>query len=228
MKIFKLTDILAVSFFIILSVLFLTYFMLIIFGFVYIPKLRTTHIILRKNAQSRNVNCAKTPTVCTTSLDCKSCLDSDKFELECSTMERPEHLNGKYGNTEKYCLPKKGTKECHPDYGGIWVWTGFQETGEGEWTCLCTYPHIASNSEDGCMSLNANVCNGGAFLYNGKTAKRPPLPTDCTCPVNTELISTNYGNIPLCVPNNPDNPYLCSNKEMCEQMYSESTFIPKK
>jgi hypothetical protein len=198
------------------------YSALTIFGFIYHPRFVETFIQLDESVSGEQKNCMNESVKCNTVDDCKTnCKDYHQEEMQCTYVERPSHLNGKYGESGNYCIPAKPQTGCDASKGGIWVWSGYSEVGTQRWECLCTYPEYAGNYSEFCGSYNANVCQGGVMDYDATTAKRPPSADDCTCPPSTTRLEANDGTqLPLCV---PTKPYLCDSKKMCESMYSGYT-----
>lgn len=149
-----------------------------------------------------NPVCSEEAVPCLTDGDCASCQDGDVFEMKC------QELRGR-----RYCLPKTADQPCNTELGGQWVWTGWADSGNKEWECLCTYPEIAGNK--GCTKLNPNVCKGGKYRFS-KNSTTGPVPEDCECPTDTIRIVTE-GNVPMCIKKNKTS---CRDETTCRQFYS--------
>lgn len=189
---------------------------IVIFGLVYNPKYAP--YVIDPARGIANPICQRQKTVCQTDADCKKCVDAE--EMSCVPLDRNKNQEVKYGKSEKVCLPTLPDKPCNKENGGIWTWTGWADTESMEWDCLCTYPNIAGG--EGCENLNPDVCKEGNWTYNASTATDAPIPGDCACPSGMHLISTEPSQTPMCVPSGPG---ICDNKQMCEKMYSNSTFV---
>lgn len=146
--------------------------------------------------------CSEEPVPCVTDADCSVCQDDKVFEMKCQDIQ---------GN--RYCLPKTPEQPCNLDLGGQWVWSGWADTNNKEWECLCTYPEIAGNI--GCTKLNPNVCRGGIYTFS-KNSTRGPRPEDCKCPENTIRIVTE-NNVPMCIKRNKTS---CRDENTCKRFYS--------
>lgn len=190
--------------------------LLIIFGISYRPSFK--QIFVDPNSHRINPICQKEKIICNSEEDCKKC--SDNVEMTCVTLNRSEDQEKQYGKEQKYCLPKIPDQPCNTKNGGIWTWTGWANTNRMEWDCLCTYPEIAGGN--GCEQLNPNVCQGGQWDYDAKTASIAPTYKNCKCGAGTQLIETRPNGVPICV---PATPYLCQSEQNCNTMYSNSTFI---
>ena len=188
----------------------------VIFGLVYRPKY--SPYVVNPARGVENPMCQREKTTCETDQDCKKCVDAE--EMVCVPLTRSKDQEKKYGKSEKVCLPKAPDKPCNTENGGIWTWTGWAGTESMEWDCLCTYPDIAGGH--GCEVLNPDVCKGGNWNYNAATASDAPTPYNCSCPSGTHLIAKEPSQTPICVPAGPG---ICDGKEMCEKMYSHSTFV---
>lgn len=186
---------------------------LVMIGFAFDPFIPFQAIA--SGAVDTNPICSQNPIECSTNADCNKCLDSETFELSCQKLSRNPEQRQAYGESKKYCLPKKPNKPCNEDLGGIWTWTGWADTGVMEWECLCTYPHFAGNK--GCTKLNPNVCRHGLFgPYSATVANRGPNAGDCVCREEYVKVVTTSG-IPMCIPKN-EGP--CTNAVSCSAFYS--------
>lgn len=149
-----------------------------------------------------NPVCSERAVQCVTDGDCDRCQDGNVFEIRCQ-----DHMG------RRYCLPKKPDQPCNMDHGGQWMWTGWADSKNRDWECLCAYPEIAGNK--GCTEINPNVCRGGTFTFP-KNSKRGPRPEDCECPPSTFRIVTE-GNVPMCIKRNKTS---CFDEDTCRQFYS--------
>ena len=201
--------------FVLFSVVIISIF-LIIKGINYSPPLGEVYI--EPGDGKTNPICQQEKVSCNTDADCSKCVDNE--EMKCVEIKRSSEQEKKYGKSGKYCLPAKPKTGCNEKNGGIWTWTGWSSDNRMEWDCLCTYPQIAGGA--GCQELNANVCSGGTWNYDARTATSAPTVKNCTCPKGTQLLATKPNNVPICV---PASKFLCESKEMCETMYSDSTYI---
>lgn len=146
--------------------------------------------------------CSENPVPCVSDSDCKICVDGGVFEMKC------QNLRG-----SNYCLPKTPDQPCNLDLGGQWVWTGWADTRNKDWECLCTFPEIAGNI--GCTRVNPNVCRGGKYSFT-HTETRGPIPEDCECPTDAIRIVTE-GNVPMCIKKNRSS---CVDETSCKRFYS--------
>jgi hypothetical protein len=184
--------------------------LLAIIGFTYYPPVISGYI--NPNAQPKDPICSETPIECNIDDDCGKCIDSEAYNIKCTTLKRNSNQSKHYGEEKKYCLPEKPEKPCNEKLGGVWTWTGWASKG-GEWDCMCTYPEIAGGN--GCSKLNPNVCKGGKYTYSAIGADRGPRLTDCECPPTHIRIHTNKG-IPMCIKKNKGS---CPNEAICQSFY---------
>ncbi len=156
-------------------------------------------------------DCNAEKTGCSSNEDCEDLCVNDE-EMVCY---RPPGGEAAVGPDGGYCLPSKVLKEgkCDPQKGGVWVWTGFQNTGNQAWTCYCSYPDYYGGDE--CKQLNPGVCSApsppsksgrGTFGYDASTQKRAPSSWDCECPKGTVRLNRGDVNTPFCVDSKLANP----------------------
>lgn len=145
--------------------------------------------------------CSEQPVPCINDSDCQHCRDANVFEMKCEGLD-----------DRRYCLPTKPEQPCNEKLGGVWTWSGWADTRNKEWECLCTYPEIAGNR--GCTKLNPNVCRGGTYTYK-PSMDRGPLPSDCKCPRNTVQVVTE-GDVPMCIARNKGS---CFDEATCKRFY---------
>lgn len=152
------------------------------------------------------IKCDKNPTTCTTDSDCHKCEEyHQKVEMSCV------QFNGPKG--PKYCSSTNAKKNCNVKFGGVNVWSDWDNPDRMEWDCLCGDGSYAAGADPNgtTCDINPDICANGTFTWTVDTGKAPDS-SFCICPEDTVKYVSKEGGYPICVPNDP----------LTELMYSDT------
>ncbi len=175
---------------------------LVLFGIFY--KRKPSEIFINPREGTPGKYCTKEPVKCKNKQECLDmCNEVDTIEIDCIEVPRTKLQQGDFGEGGKFCLPVLPKKTCDINNGGVLTYTGYAETDNMEWDCLCMYPGYFGN--EGCTDVNAGICNGndGSFKWDATaTNAKAPSIDNCKCPAGTYLLQDKISKSPTCVPSN--------------------------
>lgn len=141
------------------------------------------------------VNCGDTMLSCTTDNDCHNCQEFHQgVQMSCV---QPQGSSG-----GKVCAPTKAKQECKTEYGGINVWSEWDNPDRMEWDCLCGAGNYAAGAiPDGntVCNINPDICQKGTFTWD-VSKKTNPDAGYCFCPSGTVMYTQISGGYPICIP----------------------------
>lgn len=141
------------------------------------------------------VNCGHTMLSCTTDNDCHNCQEFRQgVQMSCVQSQ------GSSGG--KVCAPTNAKQECKTEYGGINVWSEWDNPDRMEWDCLCvTGNYAAGANPDGntVCNINPDICQKGTFTWD-VSKKTNPDAGYCFCPSGTTMYTQISGGYPICIP----------------------------
>lgn len=148
-------------------------------------------------SSSSGVNCGQTMLSCKTDNDCHNCQEFQQgVQISCV---QPQGSSG-----GKVCAPTNSKQECKTEYGGIDVWSEWDNPDRMEWDCLCGAGNYAAGANpDGntICNVNPDICQKGTFTWD-VSKKTKPDAGYCFCPSGTVMYTQISGGYPICIPSN--------------------------
>lgn len=193
------------------------------FNFIPFPNIEPKYL---PDAQTAS-NCFTKLTPCDAQGKCSTC-GEENYECINVDIDSSYTFNNIKVPKGQWCLPKKNNNKVCNLYTGRWTWVNdpdYCQTSNQCWKCICLYPELYENSENGCMtklacyntSLDPNVDQSKNYLvgtkygpYEGK--KWDPINSDDPV-IRVNPYSVDKNGNPFfecsCNPgNNPDKPFI--------------------